>query len=96
VVCQLTGRTNVRRIDVEDGRGTYRETGEQLFGELVGYGLALVALVVLKCLEARESGTSSNQLVAKRRLVLLEVVVLVDLLVGLLRIAPSERHVGNV
>lgn len=75
---------------------TYCETGEQLLGELVRDGLALLALVVLERLEAGESSTSSYKLVAEGALVLLEVVVLVDLVVGLLRVSPSERHVGGV
>lgn len=63
---------------------------------MVGYGLALLALMVLEGLKAGKGSTASNELVAKGRLVLLEVVVLVDLVVGLLGVSPTERHVCGV
>jgi hypothetical protein len=49
---------------------------------VVGWKLTLFALVVFECLEAGEGGTSSNHFMAEARLVLFEVVVLVDLLVS--------------
>ena len=52
----------------------------------------LPALMVFEGLESGECGTASYELVAEAGLVLLEVVILVHLVVGVLRVSPSERH----
>lgn len=75
---------------------SYCEASEQLLGECVRNRLALLALVVLESLEASESSTSCYKLVAEGALVLVKVVILVDLVVGVRRFSPSERHVGDV
>jgi hypothetical protein len=60
------------------------EASNELLGEGVRDRLALVALVVLKGLEASEGSTAGYELMAEAGLVLLEVVVVVDLLVRVL------------
>ena len=60
------------------------EAGNELLGEGVGDGLALVALVVLEGLEASKGSTAGYDLMAEAGLVLIEVVVVVDLLVRVL------------
>lgn len=50
-------------------------------------------MVVLECLEAGKSSSTSNYFMAEGGLVLFEVVVVVDLLVRVFGITPTERHV---
>jgi hypothetical protein len=48
------------------------------------------ALVVLECLEAGEGCSAGDNLMAKAGLVLLKVFVVVDTVVGVFRVVPSE------
>lgn len=57
-----------------------------VLGMLWGRRRTLRALVILKSLETSKGSTSSNNLVSKAGLVLLEVVVVVDLLVAVLAV----------
>jgi hypothetical protein len=74
------------------------EPDEELLGELMADGLALLPLAVLKELEGTEGCGAGKGLVAEAGLVLLEVIA-VDLVVGFLRIscggARSARDGGG-
>jgi hypothetical protein len=63
------------------------ETGEELLGKLVGDGLALVALLVLECLEPSEGGSTCDGLVRELGFVGGVVVGVVGLLVVVVGVA---------
>jgi hypothetical protein len=62
---------------VDDGRGDRR---------------TLFALSVLKNLEGSKGCATSDSLMTEAGFVLFEIVVVVDLVIGLLAVSPSERH----
>lgn len=72
------------------------EASDELLGEGVRDGLALVTLVVLEGLEASKGSASGYNLMAKAGLVLLEIVVVVDLLVAVLALVYGTCQTDSI